>query len=108
MAPSQLMEELLIERVALLTAARRHENVASDELVNNFTVSRYAAEGDVHVPFKLDGHLFYVPVHVPLLHVVVAPCLHHVTHSQVDTDQAVGSYAKHLVLSATLKPDNHV
>lgn len=57
MASGQLMEELLIERVTLLTAARRHENVASNELMNDFTVSRYAAEGDVHVPFKLDGHL---------------------------------------------------
>lgn len=57
MASGQLMEELLIERVALLTAARRHENIASNELVNNFTVSRHATEGDVHIPFKLDGHL---------------------------------------------------
>lgn len=48
--------------------------------------------------------LFYVPVYIPLFHVVVAPSLHHVTHSQVDTDQAVRGDAQHLILSATLKP----
>lgn len=57
MAPSQLVEKLLIERVALLTTACRHENVASDELVNDFAVGGYAAESDVDVAFKLYGHL---------------------------------------------------
>lgn len=57
MATGQLVEELLIERVALFTAACRHENVASDKLMNNFAVSCHTAEGNVHVPFKLNGHL---------------------------------------------------
>lgn len=57
MPPGQLMEELLIDCVALLAAACRHENVASDKLMNNFTVCSHTAEGDVHVPFKLYGHL---------------------------------------------------
>lgn len=57
MATGQLVEELLIECVALLTTPRRHEYVTSNELMNNFAVSSHTAEGNVHVPFKLNGHL---------------------------------------------------
>lgn len=48
-------------------------------------------------------HLSYVPVDVPLLHVVVSPGLHHITHAQVDTDQPVWSYPQYLVLPTPLK-----
>ncbi len=57
MATGQLVEKLLIERVALLTTACRHENVASDELVNDFAVGGHAAKSNVDVSFKLYGHL---------------------------------------------------
>lgn len=57
MAAGQLVEEFLVERVALLTTARRHENVASNKLVNDFAVSGYAAEGNVDIALKLNGHL---------------------------------------------------
>lgn len=49
-------------------------------------------------------HLSYVPVDVPLLHVVVAPGLHHITHTQVNPDQAVGSNSQDLVFPTALKP----
>lgn len=49
------------------------------------------------------GHLSNVPVDVPLLHVVVAPGLHHIAHAQVDTDQPVWSYPQYLVLPTALK-----
>lgn len=107
-AAGQLVEKLLIERVALRTAACRHEDVASDKLVNDFAVGGHAAKSDVDVAFKLYGHLSYVPVDVPLLHVVVAPRLHHIAHAQVDTDQTVGSDAQHLVFPTALKPDDDV
>ena len=57
MATGQLVEELLIECVTLLAVARRHEDVASDKFVNNFTVCGHTAEGDIHVAIKLNGHL---------------------------------------------------
>ena len=57
MAPRQLVEELLVERVALLARARGHEDVAADELVDDLAVGRHAAEGNVHVAVELDGHL---------------------------------------------------
>lgn len=57
MATSQLVEELLIECVTLLTTARRHEDVASNKLMNNFAVSSDAAKSNVDVAFKLNGHL---------------------------------------------------
>ena len=57
MATGQLVEELLIECVTLLAVARRHEDVASDKFVNNFTVGGHTAEGDIHVAIKLNGHL---------------------------------------------------
>lgn len=56
-ASGQLVEKLLIERVALLTTARGHENVASNELVNNFAVGGHTAKSNVDVAFKLYGHL---------------------------------------------------
>lgn len=57
MATGQLVEKLLVERVALLATARRHEDVASDELVDNFAVGGHAAKSNVDVAFKLYGHL---------------------------------------------------
>lgn len=53
-------------------------------------------------------HLSYVPVDVPLLHVVVAPGLHHITHTQVNPDQAVGSNSQDLVFPTALKPVGQV
>ena len=57
MAPRQLVEELLVEGVALLLRPRGYEDVAPDELVDDLAVGRHAAEGDVHVTVELDGHL---------------------------------------------------
>ena len=57
MSARQLVEELLVELVALLATPRRHEDVAADELVNNLAVGGHAAEADVYVAVKLDGHL---------------------------------------------------
>lgn len=56
-AAGQLVEKLLIQRAALLTTARRHENVASNELVNDFAVGGDTAKSDVDVAFKLYGQL---------------------------------------------------
>lgn len=63
------------------------------------------SKADFSTEHKLSsqGHLSYVPVDVPLLHVVVAPGLHHIAHAQVDTDQPVWSYPQHLVLPTALK-----
>lgn len=49
-------------------------------------------------------YLSYVPVDVPLLHVVVAPGLHHVTHPQVNPDQTVRSNTQDLIFPTALKP----
>lgn len=57
MAAGQLVEKLLIERVALCTTACRHENVASDKLMDDFAVGSHAAKSNVDVAFKLYGHL---------------------------------------------------
>lgn len=57
MASGQFVEKFLIERVALGTTARRHEDVASNELVNNLAVGGDAAKGDIDVAFKLYGNL---------------------------------------------------
>ena len=57
MATGQLVEKLLVERVALCTTASRHENVASDELMNNFAIGSDTAKSNVDVAFKLYGHL---------------------------------------------------
>lgn len=56
-ATGQLMEKLLIERVAFFSNACGHENVTSDELMNNLAVGGHAAKGNVDVALKLDGHL---------------------------------------------------
>lgn len=178
-AAGQLVEKLLVERVTFFTTACWHEDVAADEFVHNFAVGGHAGKSNVHVAFKLDGHLeeshtpkdltllldwdlncccsdffqeapwplrpkthfviwlsntfrssqclhstltlsystttarapsgkmwhlSYVPVDVPLLHVVVAPGLHHITHTQVNPDQAVGSNSQDLVFPTALKP----
>lgn len=52
----------------------------------------------------LESDLSNVPVDIPLLHVVVAPSLYHITHSQVNTDQSVGGDPQDLIFSAALKP----
>lgn len=57
MATGQLMEKLLVERVAFLSTACGHENVTSDELMNNLTVGGHTAKSNVDVAFKLYGHL---------------------------------------------------
>lgn len=57
MAPGQLVEKLLVEFVAFLATARGHEDVASDEFMNNFAVGSHTAKRNVDVAFKLDGHL---------------------------------------------------
>lgn len=56
-ASGQFVEKFLIERVALGTTARRHEDVASNELVNNLAVGGDAAKSDIDVAFKLYGNL---------------------------------------------------
>lgn len=56
-ASRQLVEELLVERVAFFPTARGHEDVTADELVNNFTVGGHAAESNIDVSLELDGHL---------------------------------------------------
>ena len=48
-------------------------------------------------------HLSYVPVDVPLAHVVVSPGLDHIAHPEVDADQPVGGDAQHLVLTTSLE-----
>lgn len=57
MATSQLMEKLLVERVALFTTACQHENIASDELVDNLAVGGHTAKSNIDFAFELDGHL---------------------------------------------------
>lgn len=56
-ATSQLMEKLLVERVAFFSTACGHENVTSDELMNNLAVGGYTAKSNVDVALKLYGHL---------------------------------------------------
>lgn len=58
MAPGQLMKKLLVERVAFFSTACGHENVTSDELMNNFTVSGHTTKSNVDVALKLYGHLW--------------------------------------------------
>lgn len=57
MATGQLMEKLLVESVTFFSTACGHENITSDELVNNLAVSGHTAKSNVDVAFKLDGHL---------------------------------------------------
>lgn len=57
MATGQLMEKLLVKRVAFFSAACGHENVTTDELMNNLTVGGHTAKSDVDVALKLYGHL---------------------------------------------------
>lgn len=54
---SQFAKEVLVQRVAFLTTACWHEDVAADELVNYFAVGGHTAERDVNVSFKLYSHL---------------------------------------------------
>lgn len=51
-------------------------------------------------------HLSYVPVDIPLSHVVVTPSFHNLSHSQIDTDQTIVCDAQDLVFTATLKSEN--
>lgn len=51
------MEKLLVERVAFFSTARGHENVTSDELMNNFTVGGHTAKSNIDVALELYGHL---------------------------------------------------
>lgn len=57
MAAGQLVEKLLVERVAFFTTACWHEDVAANEFVHNFAVGGHAGKSDVNVAFKLNGHL---------------------------------------------------
>lgn len=50
----------------------------------------------------------YIPVDIPLPHVVVTPGLHYVSHSQVDPDQAIVCNAQDLVFTATLKSEKKI
>lgn len=50
------------------------------------------------------AHLFNVPVHVPLSHRVVPPCLHHFVYIQVDADQAVIGDTQRLIFTTPFKP----
>ncbi|PWS20856.1 hypothetical protein DKP78_26615, partial [Enterococcus faecium] len=71
MASSEFVEELLIQRVALVTTAGRHEDVSADILVDDLAVCVHTAKSNVYVSIKLNGHLFNVPVDIPLSHGVV-------------------------------------
>lgn len=57
MSARKLVEQLLVEDLALLATPCRHEDVAADELMDNLAVSGHTAEGDVHIAVKLNGHL---------------------------------------------------
>lgn len=48
-------------------------------------------------------NLSYVPVDVPLPHVVITPGLDYVSHAQVDTNQAIVCNAQDFVFTATFK-----
>lgn len=61
------MEELLVERVALFTTACRHENIASNELVDNFAVGGHTAKSNIDFAFKLDGHLDESETHTGII-----------------------------------------
>lgn len=57
MASSEFVEELLIQCVALVTAAGWHEDVSANILVDDLAVSVHTAKSDVYVSIKLNGHL---------------------------------------------------
>lgn len=81
----------------LLTTSFIHSSLCTQlQLGYSTTIARALWEKLSHLP--------NVPVDVPLLHVVVAPRLHHITHTQVDPDQAVGSNSQNLVFPAAFKP----
>lgn len=51
--------------------------------------------------------LSYVPVDVPLPHVVVPPGLHYISHSQINTDQAIVGNAQDLVFTDAFKSERN-
>lgn len=57
MAACQFVKQLLVQDVALLPTARRHEDVSTDVLVDDLTVCCHAAEGDVHIAIELNCNL---------------------------------------------------
>lgn len=64
------MKKLLVEGLIGLFGARRHEDVAPNELVYDFTIGRQTAENDVPF-FELNHHVFHFPVHVPSLELLL-------------------------------------
>jgi len=64
---SQFVEQLFIKRLAAIARPHRHEDVASDELVDHLAVGRQTLEGELLV---LEGHveLLELPVDGPRLH----------------------------------------
>lgn len=52
-----------------------------------------------------ETYLLYVPINIPLSHIIITPSLHHVSNSQVYTDQTVVSDAQNFILTTALKPE---
>lgn len=67
-AAGQLVEKLLIEVLVGFLASHGQEDVAADELVNNFAVRRETLENNVFIVLKLYHHVPRFPVDVPSLH----------------------------------------
>lgn len=59
------MKHVFVQRLVGIFTPHREENVASNELVNNFAVSWEAIENDSLVIVKLDHHMFCLPIDVP-------------------------------------------
>lgn len=57
MTTSQLVKELLVQHLCLLSGACGHKDVAPNVLVHNLAGSSHTAEGNVHIAIELNGHL---------------------------------------------------
>lgn len=56
----------------------------------------------------IETYLSYVPINIPLSHIIITPSLHHISDSQVYTDQTVVSDAQNFVLTTALKPEKRL
>ena len=59
------MEEIFIEHLAAVFTPHGEEDVATNELMNHFTLSGHALKDDILLIPQLDHHVSSLPVDIP-------------------------------------------
>ena len=90
------MEQFLVQTLVLVLRPRGQEDVATNEFVDGFARALDGSESDFLV-LKVEDDGLVLPVDMPGLQQVVAPCLDGVSRAQVHADHPVTGHTQQLL-----------